>query len=67
MSYISIAHTCQVSGGHLDDAIAVGKLIEEAAQTFVFQSSLATESIQRLKMVFRLSKESCYCNTMRVV
>lgn len=31
MSYISIAHTCQVSGGHLDDAIAADKLIEEAA------------------------------------
>lgn len=31
MSYISIARTCQVSGGHLDDAFAAGKLIEEAA------------------------------------
>lgn len=31
MSYISIAHTCQISGGHFDDAIAAGKLIEEAA------------------------------------
>lgn len=50
MSYISIAHTCQVSGGHLDDAIAVGKLIEEAAQTFVFQFSPATENIQGLEM-----------------
>lgn len=52
MSYISIAHTCQVSGGHLDDAIAAGKLIEEAAWTFVFQSSPVTENIQRLEMVY---------------
>lgn len=51
MFYISIAHTCQVSDGHLDDAIAVDELTEEAAYTFVFQSSPATENIQRLEIV----------------
>lgn len=51
MFYISNAHTCQVSDGHLDDAIAVDELIEEEAYTFVFQSSPATENIQRLQTV----------------
>jgi len=44
MFYISTAHTCQVSDGHLDDAIAVDELIEEAVHTFVFQSSPTTDS-----------------------
>lgn len=50
MFYISIAHTCQVSDGHLDDAIAVEALIE-ATYTFVFQSSTAAQSNQRLEIV----------------
>lgn len=41
---------CQVSDGHLDDAIAVDELIEEAVYTFVFQSSPVTENIQRLQI-----------------
>ena len=68
MFYIAIAHTCQISDGHLDDAIAVDELIEEVAYTFVFQSSPATENIQRLgNSIFRLSMQSYCYNTMRVV
>lgn len=51
MFYISIAHTCQISDGHLDDAIAVDAIMEEASYTSASQSSSAAKSIQCLEIV----------------
>lgn len=51
MFYISIAHTCQISDGHLDDAIAVDAIMEKATYTFVSRSSSAAKNIQCLETV----------------
>lgn len=44
MFYISIAHTCQISDGHLDDAIAIDAIMEEATYTFVSQTRSAAKN-----------------------
>lgn len=51
MFYISTAHTCQISDGHLDDAIAVDGIMEEATYTFVSRSSSTAKSIQCLEIM----------------
>lgn len=61
MFYISVARTCQVSDGHLDDAIAVDELIEEEAYTFVFSIHPCNrEHSKSENSIFRLSVQSCY-------
>lgn len=49
MFYISIAHTCQVSDGHLDDAIAVDELTEERLTPLFFNPALQLRTFKGWK------------------